>query len=216
VANGIRAPASRHGLPHKKGTTIPKGNKGRPAQPKAVHVLLEASAILQRQGIDFTVLIAGEGPERSALEDYAVQLGIENVSFIGRLSRPQVERFYGEVDIIVVPSVWPDPLPVVVQEAMARAKVLVGSNIGGIPAMLADGAGVTVTSACPRELADALSAFSDPQLRLAYSSRARRRFEQCYGIKAHAAALESQYLRIINARGSKYSGGVKESTLHYA
>jgi glycosyltransferase involved in cell wall biosynthesis len=43
------------------------------------------------------------------------------------------EELFGKIGTVVVPSIWPEPLPYVVTEALLRGRVLIASNIGGIP-----------------------------------------------------------------------------------
>jgi glycosyltransferase involved in cell wall biosynthesis len=67
----------------------------------------------------------------------------------------------------VVPSVWPDPLPGVVREAMSRRRTVVATGIGGNPDMVTDGEnGLLVRPGDPDELASAMARLlGDPDLR---------------------------------------------------
>lgn len=59
----------------------------------------------------------------------------KNVQFFLRLNSSEMKAFYDAIDILLVPS-RQDPLPTVAIEAMARKKLVLGSNTGGIPELL--------------------------------------------------------------------------------
>ena len=59
----------------------------------------------------------------------------KNVQPFFRLNSSEMKAFYDAIDILIVPS-RQDPLPTVVIEAMARKKLVLGSNTGGIPELL--------------------------------------------------------------------------------
>lgn len=59
----------------------------------------------------------------------------KNVHAYFRLDSSEMKAFYDAIDILIVPS-RQDPLPTVVIEAMARKKLVLGSNTGGIPELL--------------------------------------------------------------------------------
>jgi glycogen(starch) synthase len=64
---------------------------------------------------------------------------------------------YQQASIVVVPSVWPEPCPTVVLEAMAHGRPVVASRIGGIPDLVEDGrSGLLVRPNDPAALADSL------------------------------------------------------------
>jgi spore coat protein SA len=67
--------------------------------------------------------------------------------------------------MIVLPSVWQDPCPLVVLEAMASETCLVSSAVGGIPEVMENGkTGVLVAPDNAKELARAISSvLNDPE-----------------------------------------------------
>ena len=123
------APVSRHLL-----------YVGRLTQVKGVHVLIEAFREIHRQMPDVRLIITGSsffgGAARTAYEQKLVTLAepvSDAIVFTGYLPHEKLKYLYSIVDMIVVPSVWQDPCPLVVLEAMASGTCLVSSAVGGIP-----------------------------------------------------------------------------------
>jgi len=88
------------------------------------------------RGLDLTLLVAGDGPEKEFLTNYAKELGVESkVKFLGFVEN--MNSFYGKIDIYCISSKTED-LPLSVIEAMMSGKPIISSNVGGIPDILRD------------------------------------------------------------------------------
>lgn len=103
----------------------------------------------------------------------------------------------------VLPSVWPDPCPTTVLEAMASGKPVVTTSIGGMVDMIDDGHnGLLVPPQAIRELTAAMaSLIADRQLRARLGGAA---LEKVRGFTASAVAaqLEVVYAQVANSRRS--------------
>jgi glycogen(starch) synthase len=99
--------------------------------------LVRAAAELRRDGMQFKLLIVGDGAAtsevRAAVED--VRAG-NCISFIGRVPHEQVERYYSVMDLLVYPRLKVRHADLVTPlkplEAMALGKAVLGSSVGGI------------------------------------------------------------------------------------
>ena len=101
--------------------------------------LLRACHELKNKGADFSCLIAGEGTERPWLEHLIRNLGLEKqVTLLGHLSRLQLDAWYHLCDLVVLTS-RSEGIPLVLMEAMARAKTVLAPAITGIPELVKDG-----------------------------------------------------------------------------
>ena len=87
------------------------------------------------------VLILGDGPERKNLENMVKNEKITNVKFIGHLGADTdfLIKFYSRANVFVAPSVWDEPLGLVILEAMACETPVVVTRKGGIPLAVKDG-----------------------------------------------------------------------------
>jgi glycogen(starch) synthase len=110
---------------------------GRLVRFKGFDVLLKAFA---RSGISsHDLLLAGEGPEREALERLAGELGLgQRVKFLGRAERPAALALFQGCSFFVLPSRG-EPQGIVALEAMASGKAIVATDGGGVPEIVTDG-----------------------------------------------------------------------------
>ena len=83
------------------------------------------------------VLVAGDGPERDALEQQAKALSLDDraVRFLG--ARTDVDDLLCAADFFVLPSDT-EGLPLSVLEAMSHGLPIVASRVGGIPELIDD------------------------------------------------------------------------------
>jgi spore coat protein SA len=119
---------------------------GRLTPIKGVHVLIKAFHEIHRLMPDVRLIITGSsffgGAAKTAYEKELVILATsvrDAIIFTGYLPHEKLKFLYSAVDIIVLPSVWQDPCPLVVLEAMSSGTCLVSSAVGGIPEILENG-----------------------------------------------------------------------------
>jgi len=114
---------------------------GRLAAAKDYPNLLRAFAIVTRSAHDTHLLIAGEGPERQAIDELAASLGIASkVTMLG--VRSDVPELMCAADVFVLSSAW-EGCPLVITEAIACHLTVVATNSGGVAESL-DGYGQIV------------------------------------------------------------------------
>ena len=109
---------------------------GRLTRQKGVHVLLEAMAILRREGMPLDLTIVGDGPERGNLKAQARALGL-TVTFTGFIAPELVIDHLRDKQAFVLPALE-EGLGLVVAEALTQAVPVVASRSGGIPDLLVD------------------------------------------------------------------------------
>jgi len=110
---------------------------GRLSWEKGVDVLIEAMRRISATRPDIGLLIAGDGPERRALETQAQDL--PQVHFLGFQDWNQLPRFYAAVDLFVLPS-RREPWGMVVNEAMASGLAVVATGrVGAAEDLIREG-----------------------------------------------------------------------------
>jgi glycogen synthase len=140
---------------------------------KGLGCLIRAFALLERGR--FQLDIAGDGPDRQALQALAAHHGVaEEIRFLGSLSRAVVAERYREADLFTLPSTA-ESFGNVFAEALASGLPIVASQVGGIPDLVEHGHnGLLVSPGDPHALAQAIRYLADdPQLRSEMSSRNR-------------------------------------------
>jgi glycosyltransferase involved in cell wall biosynthesis len=106
--------------------------------------LLRALARLPRRlGRGVHLILAGEGPEKARWEGLARRLchateGM-TVEFVGWVDQRQLTQLLMETDLLVVPSLWPEPFGLVGLEAAWYGVPAAAYAVGGIPDWLRDG-----------------------------------------------------------------------------
>lgn len=101
--------------------------------------LLQACRRLKDRGFRFLCLIAGEGPERGALERQVQDLGLQaEVTLLGHVSRQMLATYYATADLAVLTS-RSEGIPLVLMEAMAYGAPVLAPAITGIPELVTEG-----------------------------------------------------------------------------
>ena len=114
--------------------------------------ILYVGSLIERKGVDllfkalacvsssYTLILAGDGPEKERLQKQAEQLGIaERVQFAGYLDREQLLQYYAESDLFVLPT-REDCFALVILEAMCSGLPVICSRYAdGVYDLIEDG-----------------------------------------------------------------------------
>lgn len=158
---------------------------GRLVERKGVKYLIESFSQVSRS-IPHRLIIVGDGPERSHLEEMATRLGIKDrVEFTGKISDDRLSQYYKTCSFLVLPAVYDkkgdtEGLGVVLLEAMSYAKPVIASGVGGITDIVINGDnGLLVPPADPDALAQAIRKMArDGHLRKVFGRKARKTVDE--------------------------------------
>lgn len=136
---GTRVPSERNRLAEGDRTRpVRVGYAGALARHKGVLTLVRAVRLLERRGVacELRIATAGGDPDYEA----AVRRETEGLKLctLSRVAAEEMPAFYDALDLVVIPSLWPENLPNVASEAYARGVPVVGSNVPGIAELVAD------------------------------------------------------------------------------
>jgi glycosyltransferase involved in cell wall biosynthesis len=139
--------------------------------------VLRAFALIQESVPDAELTVAGDGSQRAQLERLALELGLKNISFAGRVEHEAIVEQYRDSHIYLNASQI-DNQPLSILEAFACGLPIVTTNAGGIPDMVTDGeTGFLVSCGDHKAMADrALQLLSDAVLA---GRIARRAHDEC-------------------------------------
>jgi len=142
-------------------------------------VRIFAQAIARLQDIPMQVKIAGDGPEREEMIRILREGNmLERTEFLGSVNNTDMPGIYRSADISVLPS-FMEATSITGLESMACGLPLIGSAVGGIPAIISDNVtGLLVEAGDPDQLARAIGRLvMHPDERLAMGNAARQRVE---------------------------------------
>lgn len=130
------------------------------APQKGLDLLLEAATLIKQRGIDFTWLVAGDGPLKAQLNQQIAAADLP-VKLLGR--REDIGALLSQADVVVQTSYW-EGQPLTLREAMQAGRAIVATDVGGSAYTLAGCGQLVEPQAGP--LADAVVAIiSDPKRR---------------------------------------------------
>jgi glycosyltransferase involved in cell wall biosynthesis len=179
------------------------GHVGRLAPVKGQRELLEAVSSLSSRHPGAHVVLIGRDLERDGayaaeLRQLAKALGIdERVHFAG--FRSNAAAAIQELDVVVLPS-WIEGLPLVVLEAMAHAKPVVATAVGGTPEAVVDGeTGLLVPPRDVPALAAALDRIlTDASLRDRLGQAGRARASEHFDVEAMTRRVLEIYHDVVS------------------
>jgi len=168
-------------------------------------VLIDAFAELHRQCNDVRLTMAGEGSQRRKIAARAKALNVGGAyRYHGVYTRPEDCRAFMEnLDVFVMPS-FSEGTPNSIVEAMACGKPIIASEVGGIPDMIGDDAGLSVPPGDTKALTIAmLRLATDAALRKRLGHAARARYEKFFSPQVVLPFVTDIYKKVIaNGNGN--------------
>jgi len=180
---------------------------GKLTAQKGVFYLIEAA-----QNIKGDIYIIGDGPERKNLEDLVYKFNLHNVHFLGYMGddkKEELEEFYYRANVFVAPSVWDEPLGLVILEAMVTKTPVIATRKGGIPLAVKDGVnGFLIRPKNSRQIAEACNKLlENKELRKKMGDAARETVKKRFTWKKIARAYIKIYKKAyINGNNKKKNG----------
>ena len=165
---------------------------GRMISQKGLYRLLDLWLALDIQParLDFY----GDGPELKRLESEIRARELQGVHVHGAFTRSDLPAIYAETDMVVLPTHWPEGLPLVLMESMAYGVPFVATDVGAIRTLAQDNPDVCVVP------------LSEPALKLGIERMARairsgqidgRRLQQYHRERYGYDLLASRWLQAL-------------------
>jgi glycogen(starch) synthase len=171
---------------------------GRLVADKGFDVALEAFALVVKRFPRAYMIIAGDGPERPALQRQAAELHLNScVEFAGWISPETVPALINSTTLVILPS-RREGLPLVALEAAVMARPVVATRVGGLSeAVVHQQTGILVESEDTAALAEAIACLLDhPDKAAQMGQGARHRAEEVFSFQRHVDAYDALYRKL--------------------
>lgn len=111
---------------------------GRLEERKGLLYLLKAYQILEKRFKNLRLFVVGEGPLRQQCERFVREQGLKEIYFEGEKTNQELISYYNSADIFVSPAIFGESFGIVLLEAMACQKPVVGFANDGYKEFLKD------------------------------------------------------------------------------
>ena len=173
---------------------------GKLARNKGAYMLVD---IASRASLSIPLVVVGDGPERAQLEQAAATAG-RDVRVMGWRDRHEVFRWLRHADLLIFPSVWPEPLSRVLIEASALAVPTAAVNTGGTADIIVDEV-TGLLSEAPAGLAEDVARLAaDESLRRRLGEAAAARAASHFDLRVVVQRMEALYEDLIAGRRRKH------------
>lgn len=189
-------------------------DRGRPNQPlrllyvglltprKGVLDLIEASRMLQEEGVDHELCLLGgtpdEGPEAA---EPVLDAARGHATLLGRRPPEEMPHEYAAADVFCLPSWW-EAMPLSVLEAMAASLPVVATDVGDVARIVLDGqTGFVVPKQSPELLAQALrKILTDASMARSMGEEGRRRVVSEFSWNRTDSDLDAIYAEVLGGQ----------------
>jgi glycosyltransferase involved in cell wall biosynthesis len=215
----VAAQYAANGVPHDKITVIQNGIDvenfapgrrqtaeltlgfiGHLGKHKGLDVLLHALSLMDASRV--RLLVVGTGEDASWFQAFCRERGLDPyVTFYGHVENHRIATIYQQIDVLVVPSVWPENSPVTITEAMASGIPVIASDVGGIGELVEDGVtGYLIPLRDSLAIAERIGRFlARPELLKAMGERALAKI-QAYPMHRQVERIVDVYRQVIARR----------------
>lgn len=174
---------------------------GKLAKNKGVHALIEVAS---QARLEIPLVIIGDGPERGSLERSAASTG-RDVRIQGWRDRREVFQWLRHAELLMFPSVWPEPLSRVLIEASALSVPVAAMNTGGTGDIIVDEETGLLSTSISGLAEDVARLASDASLRARLASAAATRAAAHFDIPVVIDRMETLYRELLAAPNQNHN-----------
>ncbi len=112
------------------------------SKTKGIDLYIQAIEHLDNKDIRFDIVGQASKVEENfeaSIKQYVMEKRLNNIKFQGFISN--IKIYLDQIDVVVLTSIVPDSLPTVLLEGLAKGKVLIASDVGGVREIVDDGYG---------------------------------------------------------------------------
>jgi len=188
-------------------------------EQKQPHVLVGVFAELDRRGIPFRAVIAGDGELRELVEtSLRLKRLTDRVRLIGSVRTADMRDVMSACDLFFLPSRW-EGIALSIFEAMAMGLVVVGADVGGQRELVTPDCGILLPVADEesqiKAYADTLTTLlCDVERRRAMGQRARARVREAFDIEGMVDAFTGALDRARHTPGRRTRGRLPDDLAH--
>jgi len=165
----------------------------------AVDQLLSAAARYEVRHPDVVTVIAGDGPQETALREQAQRLGLQRTYFLGDRQRFNAAALYQAADLCVIPT-RVDPYETVALEAFASGTPVLGTTVGSLPEIIDEDRGGLVPPDRPDLLAEEILRALRERWKSQLGPRARTYAAEHHALETWAQQMTEQYIAAVGER----------------
>ena len=168
---------------------------------------LQTIDVARKQMPELRLLIAGEGDQRSFIEQTIRERGLEEfVTLAG--TRSDIADLLAASDAFLLTSIS-EGIPLTIIEAMAARRPVISTAVGGIPEMITGGeSGFLAPARDPRALAAALlTLHRDPSLRHSMGNAGERRARQLFSLNGMLDSYRRVYREVLAGIRDRFATG---------
>ncbi len=174
---------------------------GKLAKNKGVHALVEVAS---KARLEMPLVVIGDGPERASVEQAAASAG-RDVRIQGWRDRREVFQWLRHAELLMFPSVWPEPLSRVLIEASALSVPMAAMNTGGTADIIVDEATGLLSTSVSGLAEHVARLASDASLRARLGSAAANRAAANFDIPVVIDRMEALYQELLAAPDRKHN-----------
>jgi glycogen(starch) synthase len=166
---------------------------GKLAKNKGAHALVDVAALAR---LEMPLVVIGDGPERGSIEQ-AAKTTRRDVRVLGWKDRHEVFQWLRHAQLLIFPSVWPEPLSRVLIEASALSVPIAAVNTGGTADIIVDEETGLLSTSVAGLAEDVARLASDAALRARLGDAAAKRAASKFDVPVVIARMESLYQELI-------------------
>ena len=186
---------------------------GRLNAVKGFDLAIAALTSIKKHFPSVRLIIAGDGPERRALEEQVAHEKLsDSVEFLGWVPPEQVSKLLNRATAVLMPS-HREGLPSAAIEAALMARPVVATRVGGVPEVVVDQeTGLLVDPGDWRSLASAIEfLLAKPEAATQFGQAARQRIQRLFSFGRYIDDYDALYRKLITVDTTKpalYPSGI--------